>query len=660
MSRISTTVTSTVYPGQGGIGDQVLITSSGTLAPSAYRVVGLVSDVAGAVIVNDGFIRAGYGGYYYGSVYPRTLPGGDGVDLTAPATLHNAGTIAGGDAGFVTFGMIFFGNYLIGAGGDGVHSTSALALSNSGAIDAGVGVTVGYGNAGAGGVGVDIGAGSSVVNSGKITGGGGGYQDTEYPPRALAAEGGAGVELGAGSVLRNTGSIEGGYGGRAFGPAGAGGAGVAGVDLTVVNLGRVSGGHGGPSYAYSGGAGGAGIYVRAGGVVTNHGTITGGIGGQAGFSGVGAGGAGGIGVDLQQGGSLNNFGSISGGYGGQQDGFSAAGTGGIGVELTPGSVSGNHGTITGGAGSGNGQGYPGGNGGAGVVLDGGTLTNWGTISGGAGGYSPTQPGLMGDAVIFGSGVATLVVKPGAVFNGAVQGNAAVNDTLALSGPGSGTLSGLGSQFTSFTTVSETAGATWTLLGPSTLGQHASLDVGGFLRVLGDDSGAGLLAAGSVVLDGGGALLAAQIDAGSIVFAGGGRESLAVGSASDVGGTIAGFGAGDTIDLTQLIFDHCSFAGGTLSLLSGGELVGTLSLAGDYDTANFKAVALTTGGTGIEFVSAGGEAVAMSPRDFGLRDVDGFSAGGLCGAEPGWHAAPDGGLDFAFPAWFGGGMGHGFG
>jgi hypothetical protein len=178
------------------------------------------------------------------------------------------------------------------------------------------------------------------------------------------------------------------------------------------------------------------------GKLTNSGHIIGGNGGNGGNGGAGYG---------------------NGGYGGY------GGAGGAGVELSSGSVT-NSGSITGGNGAG-GNGYAGSNGGAGgagVLLNGGTLTTSGTISGGAGGPagtgSPNGPaGAAGDAVQFGAVASTLVINPGAIFNGQVAANAAVNDTLRLSGSQEGgTPITLGSQFTNFSALAFASGAAWTV------------------------------------------------------------------------------------------------------------------------------------------------------------------------------------------------------
>jgi hypothetical protein len=153
---------------------------------------------------------------------------------------------------------------------------------------------------------------------------------------------------------------------------------------------------------------------------------------------------------------VTNGGSISGGHGGSGS-AGAGGVGGAGVNLLTGTLT-NTGSIAGGAG-GSGT-TSGGDGGAGVFLNGGTLASAGSISAGAGG-SGTANGAAGDAVKFGTAASTLIVDPGAVFNGQVV---ALNshDVLELAGTQSGgTPITLGTQFTSISTLDFAAGADWT-------------------------------------------------------------------------------------------------------------------------------------------------------------------------------------------------------
>jgi hypothetical protein len=138
----------------------------------------------------------------------------------------------------------------------------------------------------------------------------------------------------------------------------------------------------------------------------------------------------------------------------------SAANGGFGVNLTAGTVT-NTGSISGGTG-GTSSSTQGGHGGAGVDLNGGTLITSGTISGGVGGAG-TSVGASGDAVQFGTATSTLIVDPGAVFNGQVVGNASVHDVLELSGTQvGGTAITLGTQFTNFSMLEFAPGATGTV------------------------------------------------------------------------------------------------------------------------------------------------------------------------------------------------------
>ena len=321
--------------------------------------------------------------------------------------------------------------------------------------------------------------GISLINLGAIVGGAGIYRSSRD-----GGAGGGGVSLVAGRVT-NTGTITGGAGAIAgSGDGRAGGTGGVGVSLgsgCLRNSGRITGGAGGASstnYYSTGGAGGAGVSI-AGGSLTNlaNGMITGGNGAMSADPGNGLAGAGGAGVILS-GATVTNGGGIYGGTGGGAD--YNAGAGGAGAYVNSGVLT-NTGTIIGGTGGGA---YNAGFGGVGVFLNGGTLINAGTIAGGTSGYDVGNAGFpnAGDAVRFGTQAATLVVDPGAVFaykspyyttlrpyGGIVAANSAVNDVLELSGTTGGTLSGLGTQFTGFTTIAESAGATWTLVGVNTVG-----------------------------------------------------------------------------------------------------------------------------------------------------------------------------------------------
>jgi len=69
----------------------------------------------------------------------------------------------------------------------------------------------------------------------------------------------------------------------------------------------------------------------------------------------------------------------------------------------------------------------------------------------------------------------VVVDPGAVFGGTVSGNTGGSNTLELASGGStGTLSGLGTSFVNFGTVTVDSGASWKLTGANTVASGAIL------------------------------------------------------------------------------------------------------------------------------------------------------------------------------------------
>jgi len=101
----------------------------------------------------------------------------------------------------------------------------------------------------------------------------------------------------------------------------------------------------------------------------------------------------------------------------------------------------------------------------GVYLkSGGTVTNAGTITG-SGGTAVSFLGTANDLV---------VAVPGAVFIGKVSGSTSASNALELAVGGSGTLSGLGTNFTGFGTVTVDGGAAWELIGTNTLAAGATL------------------------------------------------------------------------------------------------------------------------------------------------------------------------------------------
>ncbi|HTZ70178.1 MAG TPA: hypothetical protein VMB71_05960 [Acetobacteraceae bacterium] len=550
--------------------------------------------------------------------------GGYGSPLTITATGGVAPTMAGADAIIVPAARL--------------HGR----IINDGKVGGASGLYGGSGSGGssAGGIGIDLAGIATVVNAGQISGGIGGYTTLQSGYNAGYA-GGVGVLLATTDTLRNSGTITGGHGnylGSYHAPIGAGGTGVAANGAASIdNTGLIAGGKGGKGYGggsyYSGGNGGVGVLLTEGGDLSNHGTITGGLGGYSKgyYYGAGTGGAGvstegaahisnkglieggggdgpGVGVDLGAGGTLTNAGTIAGGGGffaydgisgaagvsvasgdivmnsgkiiggGGGEGYYFGGTGGDGVICVAGATIINSGQIIGGEG---GLSYYYGvfeDGGAGVYLHGGTVTNAGTISGGSG---PND--AYNDSVQFGALAGTLIVDPGAVFIGAVVANAAVDDVLRLAGTRAGTLTG---QFTNFTTVTEVAGANWQVDGTITLGADAQLTDGGQLTVGGTVADAGLakildtgdlrtenhgtLQVGSLTLQGG---YLEDAPTAAIAIGGGtvtdGVISIAAGATAEGYGTIAG---GPISNDGRLVAD-----GGTLTVESSAAGTGTMRI-----------------------------------------------------------------------------------
>ena len=214
-------------PSSGGNGGA---SNGGTAAGGAGGAIG----VAGSSGANGGFVSAGGGG----------------------------GGGAGGSGSSIT------GNFTGGKGGDG---GPAVGLYGAG------------GGAGGGGVGFFVTSGSTVSNSGIVTGGAGGAGGAGSYEGGAGAGGGAGL-AGSNFTIINTGSIAGGVGGAGGvgtpnGSAGSGGAGVqvlsgSGVIITNSTSGTITGGN-----SASGGTSGSGILVDSGASITtltNNGSIVGG------------------------------------------------------------------------------------------------------------------------------------------------------------------------------------------------------------------------------------------------------------------------------------------------------------------------------------------------------------------------------------------------
>jgi hypothetical protein len=454
-------------------------------------------------------------------------------------------------------------------------STASITGVLTGVYIAGTGTVVNDGSiAGTRKYGVNLGSGSSVTNAAgaTITGGTAGIFTEGASPSTVVNNGSiagtsassSGVALGSGGSVTNaaTASITG-YHGVSSNGAG-----------TVVNAGSIAGTSGN----------GDGVTLHFGGSVSNSITasITGyhgiDVSGHAGTvdndgSVIGTGNYG-YAIDLSAGGSVTNAASasITGGTGIEISGSSAgtvinngriAGTHGDGVNLESGSVtnassasiSGKyHGVSISGAGTvvNDGSIAATASNGVGVYLrSAGSLTNAASasITGHLGvdlyaGGTLTNAGMIignnGTAAAFsGTDSNLLVLDPGYGFSGLVTGSASASNTLELaSAVSAGTISGLGTDFVNFGPIEFDVGAEWSISG--------------------DTSG--------------------------------------------LAGTISGFAAGDTIELTDVTATGSSFVGSILTLDETGGGTATLDLPGTFTLASFVVTPGVSSGTEVTLVA----------------------------------------------------------
>lgn len=369
--------------GSGGVGGSGASTPDGS-AQNGGRGTHPANGAAGgqAGVPND--IAAGGGG-----------GGGGGERTSGPFTRAGAGGTGGGGGNVdATTGSFLLGNdYLGSTGGNGV----------------GGGGGSGGGGGGSGGL-VLTGSAVNLTTGGyAVTGGTGGISNT---------------------------------GGGILGAGGGGGAGLVLLDggaVTISGGSAIAGGAGG-NQGSDGGGGGAGLFLYAGGALANQaGTIRGGDGG-GGLLTASVGGDAGAGV-LSNLGTIGNQSLIAGGAGG--NGTSLGGRGGIGIAAWGGSVDNSAaGTILGGAGGtlrNAGAFMRAGDGGAAVLfLDGqaATLTNEGTIEGGAAGATPFGDNVVGAGGVGIRGAATgniSIVNSGTVTGGLNSRNAVRSAAIALFG-----------------------------------------------------------------------------------------------------------------------------------------------------------------------------------------------------------------------------------
>ena len=421
---------------------------------------------------------------------------------------------------------------------------------------------------GTNGVAVDVLAGGTLVNSELIAGigtaagiyiGGAGSVTNLSTGTIAAARYGIRVH-GTGNVTNN-GTIQ------------TDGTGIEGAQLmTVTNTGVILGT----------GAGSNGVNPADGGSVTN--SATGTI----------IAGAYGISIDKDDG-TVANSGTIEG-------------TAGHGVYIYSGMVV-NSGLITGAS-----------NKSAVYIYGAGSVTNevGGTIAGGSGVFffpnthsgtvsnAGTIIGSAGTAVSFGGGSNRLIDNPGAVFAGAILGGGTVA-VMELAAAGSaGTISGLGTTITNFTSLVFDGGAQWTVAGNDSAPGLGTLGISGFtsgdtIDLTGFVAVSDTFGSNAVTFTNAGTLHATLHLAGTF------SSSILQFGSDGAGGTDITFGAaaaliyGQTIDETGIVAASETVTAGLMTLFNGGgTAVGTITVGGSLSTGDFM-LASANGGTGTDVI-----------------------------------------------------------
>ena len=365
--------------------------------------------------------------------------------------------------------------------------------------------------------------------------------------------------------------------------------GAAGTNWSITNAGTISSSQ---SYGVS--------FKGSGGSIVNSGTISG-YGGSSGY-----------GVDFEDGGTITNTstGAISGG----EDAifvYAAAGTinnsgtisssfdDGIGL-FAGGSVINNAGGVIKTPTSG-------GFGPAAIYIPSGSasVVNHGSISGQYGVYYQVAGTVENSGTISGTSFAVdftasssankLIVDPGAVFNGNVNGGGGSMELTA----GTGSIGLIGSSaFSNFTTLTDDAGGAWTLTGANTIANvtdNGALSVNGSLDVT---SALNAASTGAFDLGAGGILEVASatgaqtamdfLGASQLVIDNAALFGTGIGGMSYLGSQLENFGTGDSIDLHNF-----SSSGATLAYNSSSGLL-QLSSGGALATLDFQPSTLGSG------------------------------------------------------------------
>lgn len=195
----------------------------------------------------------------------------------------------------------------------------------------------------------------------------------------------------------------------------------------------------------------------------------------------------------------------------------------------------------------------------------------------------------GTALGFGAGNDLLVLETGARFGGLVNGGGGTN-SLELAADSHGTLTGLGTRFINFATVTAEAAASWVLDGGGVVVSGVTLGDAGTLTVLGGLNNHGRIAeTGTITLGDG------QKQAGQLINRGDGVLDLA-GNAGVYGGMtgsfVVNYGLVEKTDYGNSTIRSAVDNNGTIDVLAGTlTLTGTVSGAGLLDIAAHGVLAL---------------------------------------------------------------------
>ncbi len=604
------TVTATkrgiVLDNAGSVLNQGLVQASATDAPGIYLS-------RGGSATNTGTVIGGQQGVFFGQ------SGSSGGTLTNAGAITGASDAVQFSPGFanrliVVPGAVFSGTV---EGGNTVGATFVSTLELASAASAGTMASLGSQFADFGQITIDAGASWTFTSANSVASSIG-ITDSGRLTNSAALPGG--VVLSGGTLVNAASATITGTLAAVYSPTGA-------SVGTVLNAGVLIGGNNATRSAgiglFSGGyisnasggsvfAGALGIYLAGGGTIVNAGLVTG-QGTQSG------------GIQLVGGGSIANAsgGTISAvrrgialiqaGQVSNQGLITVSGTNGYGINMQAGGTVVNTGIVAGIN--------------RGVYFGGaGTLTNAGTIS-----------GTVADAASFATGFANrLIIDPGAVFNGLVDGGNTVGSTILstlelASGASTGTLSGLGTKYIDFGRITIDSGASWVLTGNNVLAAGVSIANSGSLLIAGTLNNAKVLngpislasggiftnqSAGTIVGSGLAAVRGTSAG-GSTIFNAGLIDPATYGAYLPGGGLVTNI-AGGTIEGTQA---------GVFVKGAAGTVVNTGSIAGTG--AGSYGISLASGGSVVN--NSGGTVTGSS---FGVRVAGGgtvSNAGSISGA-----------------------------